>query len=300
MTQKIIEIMESNLDFDVSRARLGKADMFQRFRVPTKGFPLKKTNLHHDEYLLIVERQEKKRALLARQMAYHHLAQGILSDEHYIVTFCTVCHSGMSFSPIIDSNLYHFSAGGLYDGIVLLIDDETKSYWNHITGVAVYGPLKGKIMKAFPLEITTVQTCQESNEDIEVSLSQPGIKGRVMGRLTRNNFFNKGFLPPGFRKTMGKIDDRLPEMTNGLGVIGKKIVRFYPVKEIKSLIHDEFEGKNLQITIDPATRIPIGTWLDNDFQTKPLQLFSRWYGFVYTYPNCEIFTSNIQSNNNDR
>jgi hypothetical protein len=34
--------------------------------------------------------------------------------------------------PIIDGKLYHFGPRGLYNGLILLGDDETRSYWDHI------------------------------------------------------------------------------------------------------------------------------------------------------------------------
>ena len=44
---------------------------------------------------------------------------------------------------MVDETLFHFSAGGLFNGLVLLIDDETRTYWDHITGEAVHGPRTG-------------------------------------------------------------------------------------------------------------------------------------------------------------
>jgi len=54
-----------------------------------------------------------------------------------------VCNTGVGLTPQIGEQVHHFSAGGLYNGLVLLIDDETRTYWDHITGEAVHGPLSG-------------------------------------------------------------------------------------------------------------------------------------------------------------
>ena len=39
------------------------------------------------EQLIIFERAGEKRALLARQMAYHHVAQGELAGKPFLITF---------------------------------------------------------------------------------------------------------------------------------------------------------------------------------------------------------------------
>ena len=67
-------------DFDAGRDMLKKSDMFQRYNVPDgPGEPF-----------------------TVRQMAYHHLAQGVLGAEPFLLTFLPVCHSGVGLSPIDD------------------------------------------------------------------------------------------------------------------------------------------------------------------------------------------------------
>lgn len=276
------------MDFDAKRARLRKPDMFKRFKVPNEGKLLIKVNLNPEVMLLIVERNSTRRALLVRQMAYHHVAQGALEGEPYVATFCGICHSGVVLVPIIDDKLYHFSAGGLYNGTVLLIDDETNTYWNHMTGEAVYGPLKGNKMKMSPLKVMNVQSALEEDSNTTISISKfKSMKSRIFGWMGKKILYGKGFFPPGFHKTMGKLDDRLPEMTNGLGIMIENVRRFYPLDIIGDGIKDEILGHNFIVKIRTLDKVPFAKWLDND--EYPPQLFCRWYGFSYTFPNCEIF-----------
>lgn len=60
---------------------------FKPFIVPVKGQSLSKTSLRPDEELIVVERKGEYRTLLACEMAYHHVAQGELAGEPYLVTF---------------------------------------------------------------------------------------------------------------------------------------------------------------------------------------------------------------------
>jgi hypothetical protein len=73
--------------FDATRAQLSDPDMFERYRVPDRGEPLREAGLSNDTDVMLVERGGETRAFLLRQLTYHHLAQGELAGEPYIVSF---------------------------------------------------------------------------------------------------------------------------------------------------------------------------------------------------------------------
>jgi hypothetical protein len=172
---------------------------------------------------------------------------------------------------------------------VLLIDDETRTYWNHITGRAVYGELAGSQLDAWPTMITSVAGALQVDPDVELSRSRPSlwkrIAGHAMARLQPLIRF-----PPGFRKTMGEPDDRLPEWTIGLGVVEAGDARYYPVKSIGGGIEDPWGDRILKIGIGETDRVPFAEWEDG---VRPMQLFSRWYGFSYTFVGCRIHRSGV-------
>ena len=72
---------------DATRASLRGPDLFDRFEVPDEAPPLAAADLDPDEQLLVVERAGVRRALLVRQMTYHHVAQGVLAGEPWLVAF---------------------------------------------------------------------------------------------------------------------------------------------------------------------------------------------------------------------
>ncbi len=73
--------------FDARRAKLDRPDMFQRFSVPDRGVPLAQQGMDDDELLMIVERGGARIALSTTQMNYHHLAQGKLAGQPYLVSY---------------------------------------------------------------------------------------------------------------------------------------------------------------------------------------------------------------------
>ncbi len=60
---------------------------FQPFQVPRQGVLLSGLNLPSGLELITVDRGGSTRALVAREMAYHHVAQGELGGEPYMVSF---------------------------------------------------------------------------------------------------------------------------------------------------------------------------------------------------------------------
>lgn len=271
--------------FDPSRLQK-QPDLFQRFEVIDAGISIASTRLPDTAELIVFERQGQRRALLLQEMAYHHLAQGTLANRPYIVSFCGVCHSGVGLTPVVEGQRYHFQVGGLYNGVAILTDDETGTYWDHITGQAVYGPLEGTQLDAWSLEMTTVAAARRQEPELRILRShQRPIFRRVM-RFGQWTFGQTGYLPKLFTQTMAAEDPRLPRMTMGLGVVVDGIARFYPHAEIEQQLTDEWPGKTLQISLNPINGVPSATWIDG---TQPLQYFLRWYGFALTFPHCSIY-----------
>jgi hypothetical protein len=76
--------------FNISKARLNKHDTFQRFRVKDSfqiSELLEHNKIQQDDEILILERNGRKLAFSVNQMAYHHVAQGELAGQPYLVNF---------------------------------------------------------------------------------------------------------------------------------------------------------------------------------------------------------------------
>jgi len=64
-----------------------KGFAFEPFQVPANGVQLDRLKLPPDLELIVFSRNGRRRALIAREMAYHHVAQGALDGEPYLVSF---------------------------------------------------------------------------------------------------------------------------------------------------------------------------------------------------------------------
>lgn len=75
------------MKFDASRARLYGPDWFPRFRVAGEAERLADAGLEPTTQIVVADRGDERLAFLVEQMAYHHVAQGRLAGEPFVVAF---------------------------------------------------------------------------------------------------------------------------------------------------------------------------------------------------------------------
>ena len=221
-------------------------------------------------------------------------------------------------TPSIDGTTYHFESRGLYDGVSILWDEETGSIWHHVTGEALAGPLRGKSMPIFNLLQMTARKAIAAYPDLAVAISDRPIRGGGVQRSVDREFE----LNEGFRETMATEDTRRPTMEIGIGVWNDGARRYYPVSAIREagrVVLDDLGAKRVAVYLEPGTGVPLAFYTDAvsaawdgdvlrfDDGTairdgilyeedgdrvevqRPLQLFTRWYGWALMYPDTEIW-----------
>ncbi len=236
-----------------------------------------------------------------------------------------ICNTGIGLIPKVDGSVHRFTEKGLYDGLFLMSDHESGSRWNHMTGEAVYGPLVGKWLELENVFHTTVGQVLAEHPDAlmawsehPAALRRSGDGGGTLRRLLSRIRGVPDMFPP----TMGAEDDRRDRMEMGIGIWTDDLARYYPMPDVQALdnaVFDDFGGHKVLIYYDPAahalvaerTDATTATW-DGDVlrlsngdrieqgilygpdgsrktRTRPLQVFTRWYGFSLTFPETEIY-----------
>lgn len=231
-----------------------------------------------------------------------------------------MCNTGVRLTPSLDGRLLHFEFAGLYDGVSILRDLETRSIWHHITGTGLHGSLRGRSLgPAGNLLHTTVRDALVADAATRVALSdrpvrQPSRWAPIAGRVP--------VLGPAFLRTMSREDTRRPSMDIGLGVWVDSIVRYYPLETIAAAgnaLLDTLAGRRILVyasaeAVAPAaifTGAATAGWVGDTLRLasgetiragvlhdargrrqppeRPLQLFTRWYGFALTFPETSVF-----------
>ncbi|WP_263367722.1 DUF3179 domain-containing protein [Edaphobacter bradus] len=97
-----------------------------------------------DDRVLAVRLGEHARAYPILTMGYHHIVNDTVGGVPITVTYCTLCHTGLVWDPVVDGKRLHFRLAGINNGNALMRDEETHSVWQQSTGEAIFGPLKGR------------------------------------------------------------------------------------------------------------------------------------------------------------
>jgi Protein of unknown function (DUF3179) len=179
---------------------------------------------------------------------------------------------------------------GLINGLAILADRETRTHWDHITGEAFSGPLTGRQLQIWPIRITTLAAALAEDPSIKISFSSyRSFIWRLAQKIYPRFIYANLWLPFPFYATMSQpIDPRLNKLTQGLGVMVKKSAKYYPLHKIPlEGITDLWNGRSLQVSRGLIDGVPRARWTDTN--EEPMQLLSRWYGFSFTYPGCEVY-----------
>jgi hypothetical protein len=252
----------------------------------------------------------------------YNVVQGRLSGQDWMMTFCNACNTGMVFDPIVEGRCLHFQRRGSYDGLLLIWDEETNSFWQHITGSCLHGASQGRRLKV--LAPSRQMSAGEA-------AARPGTVWFLHSILTpEQQALSKAMekmrskperAEAGIVETIAEEDTRRPRFELGLGVWTEKGSEFFPLVLLHA--HDNIyratlDGRPLLIYQQPEALSPVAVYLEaegaywnNDILRvdhgayiqndrlytgdgrnppleRPTQLLMRWYGFALTFPGCRV------------
>ncbi|HUM47255.1 MAG TPA: DUF3179 domain-containing (seleno)protein [Chitinophagales bacterium] len=118
--------------------------------------PPGKNTVPESSYVLGIEMNGEAKAYPLKFVGYHHKIQDVVGEVPVLVTYCTMCRTGMVYDPVINGKLEQFRLVGAAFNNAVIEDGTTKSWWYQSTGIAGAGPLKGTALKLFPYQQMTL------------------------------------------------------------------------------------------------------------------------------------------------
>ena len=225
---------------------------------------------------------------------------------------------------MIEGKSYRFVVSGLYDGLFVMEDTQTRTLWSHMTGEGLSGEHAGYQMPVSNLLHMSVAQALAMDSAMKIAISERPFNSR-RGRRMRASRFSADRpgeqLRPMFVQTLGEEDTRVERMDMGLGVWNDNTQKYYSVKVLRekgNYLLDEMAGQKLLVFLDPLTSTPTalywytetvsiegrkinlsdgysiqtGQIFDSEGELvkveKPQQMFTRWYGFSLSFPDPEI------------
>jgi hypothetical protein len=129
-------------------------------------------------------------------IGYHHQVRDTVGNTPVMITYCTVCRTGRVFSPLIAGKDEHFRLVGMDHFNAMFEDATTRSWWRQVSGEAIAGPLKGKVLTEIPSEQMRLHAWISQHPETEImqpdttfNEAYAGLKnydeGKSKGDLTR-------------------------------------------------------------------------------------------------------------------
>jgi hypothetical protein len=205
-----------------------------------------KAPVHPDDMVITVLLGGHARAYPVLTMGYHHIVNDTVEGVPIAVTYCTLCHTGIVWDPMVDGKRLHFRLAGINNGNALLRDEETRSVWQQSTGEAIFGPLKGQHLKlVHSSELTYALWRKEQPQGDVLKPDAPYLP----------EYEKKGW-ETYVEKTPAMIDTSKSginphQLMLGVGAAGK--TKAYPVNSILAarLIQDEVGDSPVLVVVGP-------------------------------------------------
>lgn len=96
------------------------------------------------------------RAYPVRILGHHELANDEIAGRHVAMVYCTLCRTPVLFDRRVDGPVLDFQTSGLLNNSnKVMVDVQTETLWNSLTGEAIAGPLLGSQLVPLPFTVTT-------------------------------------------------------------------------------------------------------------------------------------------------
>jgi len=182
----------------------------------------------------------------------HHVANLELDGKSISIVLCERCSSASAWDPVVDGRRLHFKVNDLYNGTIIIIDEETKTWWTPFLGEAMSGPLKGRKLSRLRLDQAAWADWLELHPDTLVADGDPAQR---KGHCEREAPGEK-WMGPTMKRSILHKDERLPMNDLVLGVIVGDEARAYPMKALDvdgSVLEDRVGGTDLVVLHKPGT-----------------------------------------------
>jgi len=128
----------------------------------------------------------------------------------------------------VDGRVLHFHLAGINNQNFIMRDEESGSWWQQVTGEAIFGPLKGKHLKPIFLDELTFATWK--HEDPQGRVLRPDEQIAAAGKYAPPNWEERMLRVPVATQTNAPVLDKR-ELVAGINVNGAAAA--YPIAALK-------------------------------------------------------------------
>jgi len=243
--------------------------------------------LKPDDRVIGIEIAGQPKAYPIAILNWHEVVNDRSGTQHFVVTYCPLCGSGMVFaSNVADGALILGVSGLLYNSDVLLFDRETESLWSQILGKAVSGPLSGTPLPQLPAFHTTWADWRTRHPETQVLSTDTGYH-----RDYRSSPYG------GYEKSprlFFRVANRAPKDYHPkawvIGVEVDGVHKAYPFEELKARGLERFEDVvNDKPVVVHWNQAASSAWITDDRGRDLPSITAFWFAWYAFFPETLIF-----------
>ncbi len=213
--------------------------------------------LRDSDFVMGISLNGASRAYPLTMLAWHHIVNNQVNGKPMGMTYCPICNTAIAFESEVEGNVLQFDVVTNYRANLVMVDRQTGSWWQQLTGKAIQGQLSGTALKLIPVDLMTWGAWKELYPDTRV--------------LSRDTGFNHNYdlFPSGgsytdwqksdriFPRLMKITDTRFRARETVLGVQVGDVYKAYPFSNLGELavINDEINGVPVLILFDSKSQI---------------------------------------------
>ena len=104
-----------------------------------------------------------------RVLGHHEMANDTIAGRPVTLAYCTLCRTAVLYDRTVDGQVLELETSGmLLNSNKVMVDRQTDTLWNHLTGEAFAGALVGAHLVALPVVTTTWSDWVATHPDTEV------------------------------------------------------------------------------------------------------------------------------------
>lgn len=218
---------------------------------------------------------------------WHEIVNDKTGSDHFVVSYCPLCGTGMVFSAKLEGSLMTFGVSGLlYNSDVLLYDRQTGSLWSQVMRKSISGKLKGAQLVQIPAMHTTWENWLQRYPKTKVLSRETGaIRNYERDPYSGYELSEHTYFP---------VTNRAPRdyhpKERVLGVTVKGVFKAYPFLELakknKTRFVDTIAGKKLNIHWDKKNTT---SWVTDSRGREYPVTVAYWFAWYAFHPGTLVF-----------
>lgn len=218
-------------------------------------------------------------------VAHHHKIHDTIGGVPVLVTYCTMCHTGRVFSPIIDGIVESFRLVGANHFNAIFEDNTTGSWWYQATGECVVGPRTGLTFSDIPFTQGTATEMLAVTQSRSVSVFVPDLETGDRYSWSR-----------GYASRVGDTTQALARKSIVIGISVGSNARAYPMHDLihnrngETVLRDTINGTALAFTRPRTFSSPVTVFKDSVNSGVLLQSYREyWHSWKHFHPTTTVW-----------